>query len=314
MVVAADVSDRAEMRQALDLARQRFGRIDGVIHAAGVAGGGLVQLKTREMAERILASKVDGTLILAELMQKDRPDFLMLCSSVNAICGNVGAVDYTAGNAFLDAFANSRASEDGCAVVSVNWDTWQQVGMAVNTEVPSDMRAAWLENLQAGIKPGEGVWAFQQLLGAGLSQVAVVTRDLRLNLERLLEPKIAGANALAPPVATGAPRHARPSVQDAYVEPATDVQRKIVEIWKELLGIEDIGIDDNFFALGGHSLLATGVLARIRTSFDVNLSLRTLFDSPSVRKLADQVDIVLWATSGASGLPMESAEREEIEL
>ena len=301
------------MREVLDLARERFGRFDGVIHAAGVAGGGLVQLKTREMAERILAPKVDGTLILADLLQKDGPDFLMLCSSVNAICGNVGSVDYTAGNAFLDAFANSNAGKSGCAVLSVNWDTWQQVGMAVNTEVPPDMRAAWLENLESGIKPDEGVWAFEQLLGTELSQVAVVTRDLRRSLERLSAPKTSGANDSAPPVSS-APRHSRPSVGDAYVEPATDVQRKIVEIWKELLGIEDIGIDDNFFALGGHSLLATGVLTRIRASFDVNLPLRTLFDSPSVRRLADQVDMVLWAASGASGAPMESVEREEIEF
>jgi hypothetical protein len=46
----------------------------------------------------------------------------------------------------------------------------------------------------------------------------------------------------------------------------------------------------------------------------VNLPLRTLFDSPTVRRLADHVDMVLWATSGTSGMSMESAERDEIEL
>ena len=81
-----------------------------------------------------------------------------------------------------------------------------------------------------------------------------------------------------------------------------------------MLGIEQIGIDDNFFDLGGHSLLATGILSRLRQIFGVHVPLRAIFEAPTVRELADRVDTLLWATS-QSAVPVEvSGEREEFEL
>ncbi|HVR08839.1 MAG TPA: type I polyketide synthase, partial [Thermoanaerobaculia bacterium] len=94
LVVQADVTDREAMRQALDLARRRFGPLHGVIHAAGVAGGGLAQLRTLEQARAVLAPKVDGTLALAEVLANQDLDFLLLCSSLNAILGGPGQADY----------------------------------------------------------------------------------------------------------------------------------------------------------------------------------------------------------------------------
>jgi amino acid adenylation domain-containing protein/non-ribosomal peptide synthase protein (TIGR01720 family) len=125
---AADVTDAASMRWVLDEARERFGRIHGVIHAAGLPGGGLMQWRSLEDAEAVLAPKVQGTLVLEELLAGDAPDFLVLCSSLNALVGGPGQADYTAANAFLDAFAQSRHGD--LPVVSINWDAWRGVGMA----------------------------------------------------------------------------------------------------------------------------------------------------------------------------------------
>jgi len=316
MVVTADVCNHAAMRQALDHARQRFGRIDGAIHSAGVARGGLMQLTTAEMAEPVLAPKVEGTLILESLLQEDKPDFLLLCSSINALNGGVGAVDYCSANAFLDMFALSRGGRDVSAVTSVNWDTWQQVGMALKTRVPANLREARLRALESGIAPLEGVQAFRQVLAAKLPQVAVITRDLRTILEQARQaPDRLSPDEAAPPQITNQARaHARPDTATAYQKPETDTQQKIAEIWQEVLGIHEIGIDDNFFALGGHSLLATGVLSRIRSTLGVSLPLRTTFESPTIRELAEQVETVLWAMSGIPASSAESGEREEIEL
>ena len=77
----------------------------------------------------------------------------------------------------------------------------------------------------------------------------------------------------------------RPEVASAYEPPSTDTERFLAEIWTSLLGVDRIGIDDNFFELGGHSLLATRVLARIGDSLHVRLTLRNIFDSPTVRGL-----------------------------
>ena len=128
---AADVADSGQMQDVVEQIHRRFGGINGVIHSAGVPAGGLIQLKTREMAEPIFASKTTGTLVLDSLIDNEKLDFFLLCSSVASILGSAGQVDYTAANAFLDAFAQARTGKNGCSVVSINWDAWNEVGMAV---------------------------------------------------------------------------------------------------------------------------------------------------------------------------------------
>jgi acyl transferase domain-containing protein len=316
--ISADVCDRAAMERALDEIHQRFGPIHGVIHAAGVAGGRLMQLKTRDAAAQVIGPKVEGTLVLDSLV-KDQPlDFFVLCSSVNALCGVAGAVDYTSANAFLDAFAASRYRHNRTPVISIDWDTWQEVGMAVNTHVPSDLLVERRTTLAAGIKPAEGVEAFWRAVDSKLPQVAVITRDFPRMLETLEQP-LAGIleNSKTPAIKLRerAPEgHPRPDLANDYAPPETETQRRVVEIWKTQFGIAEIGIDDNFFELGGHSLLATGVLARLGQAFALTVSLRAFFDAPTVRALSEHVDNLLWASLQVSPSDGESEEREEVEL
>ncbi len=129
LAVAADVTNLSEMRAAVTLVRETFGPIHGAIHAAGVAGGGIIQRKTRAEAMRVLAPKVRGTLALAVALENQPLDFLVLCSSLTAAIGGFGQADYCAANCFLDAFAQSRAGGK-TLVQSIQWDGWQEVGMA----------------------------------------------------------------------------------------------------------------------------------------------------------------------------------------
>ena len=124
-------------------AKKEFGAIHGVIHAAGIAGGGMLQLKSREAADSVLAPKVEGTLLLESLLSGEPLDFFVLCSSVNAIFGGFGsgAIDYCAANAFQDALSASRAAQGRSPMISINWDAWQEVGMAANMNVPADVQS-----------------------------------------------------------------------------------------------------------------------------------------------------------------------------
>jgi amino acid adenylation domain-containing protein len=83
-----------------------------------------------------------------------------------------------------------------------------------------------------------------------------------------------------------APDQARPSLDDTFVAPRTPVEEGLAAIWAQALGVEQVGIHDNFFDLGGHSLLATQVMSRLRNTFQVELPLRSLFDAPTVAGLA----------------------------
>jgi len=130
LVFRSDLTDIEQMRVVLETATGRFGPINGVIHAAGIAGGGLIQAKTEQMAADVLAAKVKGTRVLEALFKYHQLDFTVLCSSLNSILGGLGQVDYCAANAFLDAFASYNAAENETFTVSVNWDAWTEVGMA----------------------------------------------------------------------------------------------------------------------------------------------------------------------------------------
>lgn len=131
MVVRADVADLDGMRTAVESAVARFGPIRGVIHAAGVPSGGVIQRRSRDAALSVLQPKVTGTLVLDEIFQERDLDFFVLCSSLNAIVGGFGQADYSAANAFQDAFAHHRSQRSRGLTTSINWDAWREVGMAV---------------------------------------------------------------------------------------------------------------------------------------------------------------------------------------
>ena len=92
----------------------------------------------------------------------------------------------------------------------------------------------------------------------------------------------------------------------------TDIEARISAIWTQLLGLQGIGLDDDFFDLGGHSLLATRVLTHIEDSVRVRLTLRDVFEAPTVRGLAGKVAAQMSATSQPS--PTSEEDREEIEF
>ena len=77
--------------------------------------------------------------------------------------------------------------------------------------------------------------------------------------------------------------------QTAYLAPSTDTEVRLCEIWQDVLGIERVGVHDNFFQLGGHSLLAVQLMSRIRTQFGVEMSLRDLFTHPTLIQLAGEL-------------------------
>jgi acyl carrier protein len=85
------------------------------------------------------------------------------------------------------------------------------------------------------------------------------------------------------------PDAVRLELQEAFVAPRTKLEEQVASIWSQILRIEQVGIHDNFFVLGGHSLLATQVLAHIRATLHVELSLRRFFEAPTVAQLAETI-------------------------
>ncbi|MGI9309071.1 MAG: amino acid adenylation domain-containing protein, partial [Gammaproteobacteria bacterium] len=99
-----------------------------------------------------------------------------------------------------------------------------------------------------------------------------------------------------------------------YVPPGTPTQEALVSIWENVLGANQVGINDDFFELGGHSLLATQLISRIRDTLGVSLPLNALFDFPTVAGLAEPVDTLLWTLNQDDAAGNNDGQLEEVEI
>jgi amino acid adenylation domain-containing protein len=105
------------------------------------------------------------------------------------------------------------------------------------------------------------------------------------------------------------PDRERRAVEESWVAPRTPVEEELARIWSEVLGVERVGAEDDFFHLGGHSLLATQVVSQIREKLGVEIPLRRLFDTPALSGLAEGVEEALRRRRGPVAPPIRRAPR-----
>lgn len=309
MVAVADAADLAGMGAAIDRARKCWGRLDGVIHAAGIPGNGSIAVLQDDAEIRsVLAPKVDGLRVLMRLLGDVELDFVALMSSISSVIGSPGTCGYAAANAVFDSFVESTARPHPWKqVVAINWAAWRDIGMAANLVVPERMRAAREAILRRGITTEAGVDAFARILASRAHRIIMTSTDLEVPLARQADTlgeqmALAHSSALRPLSAT--------DPGDVRGPPVTDTEKCLARIWIELIGESGLGVDDDFFELGGHSLLATRVLARVSAALGVRLALRDIFAAPTIRSLAERIDAVSEQRSFAT---METSDdREEV--
>ncbi|MCU1245727.1 MAG: polyketide synthase, partial [Acidobacteria bacterium] len=279
LVLRADVASREEMEQAFAAVTERFGELHGVIHAAGAVGletfREIRQASTVD-SEKQFVAKVQGLMVLGELLADQPLDFCLLMSSLSAILGGLGFAAYTAANLFMDAFARWKNRGDGTRWTSVDWDSWRLADMR---PVIAGLGATVSEFV---MEPDEGASACERILAVGdLGQVVVSSGDLQGRLRLWIDRRGAAVATQSPTV-----RHERPNMRTAYEAPRGQLERELAEIWQELFGVAAVGIHDNFFELGGHSLLATQLNARLSSKLHVEMSLATLLQVPTIADLA----------------------------
>jgi acyl transferase domain-containing protein/acyl carrier protein len=295
MAVTADVADIEEMQELMARAAQRFGTINGVIHAAGLADyEGVIHRRTRQNTDPLLAAKVEGTLVLDRLLKDVDLDFVILCSSLSSILTPPGEVAYNAANAFLDAFAHSKALSQPGTWISINWGAWQQMGMAVETVKKSGKSPGNI--LRNEILPWEGIDIFHRLLEHRLPQVAVFSRDLVFFIRRMNMPEsdmqLPGSGVSDETMETidlGTLQE-RPELSVDYVPPQNATQQALAHLWQRLFGLQKVGIHDDFLELGGDSLKAMIIGGRVHKKFNVKVPVTEFFNKPTIKELADYID------------------------
>ena len=138
---SVEVTDLTAMGQMVTEVEREIGVINGIIHSAGTAGGAVVALQEKAEAEKVLAPKVAGALVIREIFQKRPLDFVYLFSSVTSIFGEIGRMDYTSGNAFLDAISHTDLFSSAKTVCAVNWGQWGLIGMAADWQREREQKA-----------------------------------------------------------------------------------------------------------------------------------------------------------------------------
>jgi hypothetical protein len=269
-----------------------FGQLHGVFHVAGVPGVGLIQRKTEEQAERVFRPKIQGTLVLDRVLADLPLDFLLLFSSITSTTGSPGQVDYCAANAFLDAYARSNSRKHG-RTIAVDWSEWQWNAWEDGLAGFGEMGTFLKENRQNfGLSFAEGMEILERALVCQQPRVIVSTQDFGYVVE--LSTLFTVATLLQEQRQEQQEKrvvHARPALDTSYVAPRNDLERRIAALWEQVLGIEQVGIRDNFFDLGGNSLLGGDLIIHIRKTFNVeDLPAYVLYEAPSIADMAHYLE------------------------
>ena len=144
------------------------------------------------------------------------------------------------------------------------------------------------KSLPQGILPQEAIEALMQVLSRNLGPQIFIGSQ---HLDALMELALAsGIQQQEDESADEATRHSRPSLSTEFVEPGTELEKGIAKVWKEVLGIQEVGIHDEFWELGGHSLLLAQMLLRLRDISPADLSLEDIFEAPTIAALSKRIE------------------------
>ncbi|MFH0891180.1 MAG: SDR family NAD(P)-dependent oxidoreductase, partial [Candidatus Falkowbacteria bacterium] len=318
----ADVSREKQIKKAITAIRKKYGKINGIVHAAGIAGDGFIIRKSEATFKNVLAPKITGTWLLNRLTEKDKLDFFISFSSAAAIFSAPGQGDYTAANSYLDAFAGYQRLRHKNIVktLSINWGAWQEIGMARDWQV--DMEKGALKSTSSR-EAGE---LLSLLLTkdtkngsvlAGELNYASLTEKTRKEEKNIFRPvgfsagimdriKIyAQAAPLGPttPVTPPTPPILRGKKED---KDYTETEKKVASVWQEVLGYKEIDVNENFFEIGGDSLLIIQIHQRLNKLYPDKINIAQLFTYPTIVKLAKHLSETTARETSLISAPFQS--------
>jgi non-ribosomal peptide synthase protein (TIGR01720 family) len=202
-------------------------------------------------------------------------DFCVLISSLSSILGALGMAAYPAAHHFTDAFVYKHNQTSSTPWLSVNWDNWLTSQLVTELATKPEISTELFMNNK------EGVEVFRRVLSLNkVNQIVVSTTDLQARIEQWIKPSEVVAHTNSPAL------HSRPYLQNSYIVPRNEIEQTIANIWQEILGIEQVGIEDNFLELGGDSLLSIQITARAN-KVGLRFTNQHLFEYPTIAQLAE---------------------------
>ncbi|WP_058303549.1 type I polyketide synthase [Gorillibacterium timonense] len=267
---SCDITRLADVNKVMADLKQKQLTVHGIIHSAGIAGDGFLIHKEEAVFRNVMDPKIYGAVYLDLATREEPLDFFVLCSSIASLFPEAGQGDYTAANAFLDAYAAKRAKA-GKPVQSVNWPAWKEVGMAARYGRDD------LEDTFQAITPASAVLAFERLLQLGISNVAVgmltsrVVRKETHEERRLIDPE----ESVSAVTLLGRP-------DGLYSE----MEVSLARMWSRVLAIDEMNIYQSFNSLGGDSLQVMRLHRLIEEQYPGRIVISDVFTYPTLNKLS----------------------------
>nr|QUJ23689.1 PKS [Streptomyces sp.] len=288
----ADVADPHAMREAVAAARERFGPLHGVVHAAGVAErGSLLSADVRSFQD-VLSPKVDGTRVLDDVLAAEPLDFLCHFSSASAVLGDFGGCAYSVANRFQTFHAHHRDERvrQGAAsgaTVAINWPLWSGGGMGFDDTAGIDLYLS-----SSGLRlleEAEGLTLFERLLGQGGTQQIVMAGD-PARVRRMLD---AGPAPAAPrhEVRPAAPVSRSADISNTEGSDDMDAEALVLSALRtaivDVLRVprEQIHADENLSELGFDSVSLVKLARALGDSLAIEVLPSVFFSHPTPEKL-----------------------------
>jgi acyl transferase domain-containing protein len=289
----ADAADLEQMKKVVAEAEARFGPLNGAVHAVGVERAFQSIAETGPAEAQVqFRPRLRAAAVLEQALAGRTLDFCLLISSLSAVVGGRGSVAYTAAHAFLDAFAARQNRVSSVPWLSVNWDRWNT--WRETPEQPVEGEAGFF------MTPAEAGEALRRLLARdGFTQVVVSTGDLHGRIDRWIRQ----IQAAEPAKAEGGARstlYARPELAEALVAPRTETEKVLAEIWRDALGLAEVGVNDDYFELGGDSVIGLKIVAKANEA-GLRMTGRHIFEHHTIGQLASVL-------AGAARPPETAAE------
>lgn len=292
-ILLADVANREAMANACGPYLET-GEIRGIFHAAGAISRNLIKDMTRADFERVIAAKVQGTLVLHELTQGLPLDYFVMYSSAASIWGAATGAHYSAANCFLDLYTHYRAALN-LPATSVNWGgMWKGSGI-ISSEDEKYMRSIGIKDTL----PDDGLRLLESILESGARQKVVAPVDWEKFLQvmqvkrkhRLFDYIQQTVTSKQGALTSGESFMARLSGL-SETEKTDQTMAKLTELLKNILGLENestVPANKGFFDLGLDSLTSIDFKNKIKTGLGIDVSTTTLFDFNNLQLLAGHI-------------------------
>ncbi len=286
-LITADLTEFSIVKSTIEKIENEIGRICGVVHAAGVPGGGFIFNKEFADFQNVVKAKIHSTIYLSQILKNRKPDFFVMTSALTAILPTSGQSDYTAANLFMDGFS-AELNHLGFNAQSINLTSWKETGMAYDFGVTED-------GIFKSITTEQGISAIGQIIQKRIGSVILGEPDLTFldspdNLPFYLDEKLHSPKKQMQKKAESHEVFQEVLLKGKDDETYSEFEIAVAQVWGNVLGYEEISIADNYYDLGGDSIHAIKINSLLEKKLKIQVTISELFNHLTIAELSEYLE------------------------